>query len=196
MKKILRNIKTYFITSTIIVRWSLWHLIILTFLVISVFSPTNGTVFPLSPKCLFMAFCSFSLSLILLNLGVRPAFSDCTGDLPLSDCSQFRLRWRWVADSRWPASNADVTRPGGGFHTWAAQSQASPLTPQPNTALCYTSFFHPPSLLGGVLLDLQDPLLVADRRRLRRLQETGVGQSRPTATPWPEARPILQQARV
>ena len=62
-------------------------------------------------------------------------------------------------DSGWvPASGAaaDVTRPAGGFHTWAAaaQSQASLLTTQPNTALSLISLLllllqpHPLSLGG------------------------------------------------
>ena len=79
-------------------------------------------------KCLFLlAFSSSALTPQLVglasslevdlcvNLYGRVAFSDWPADLPLSDCSQFRLR-RWVGGAA-RAAAADVTRPAGGFHT-------------------------------------------------------------------------------
>ena len=68
----------------------------------------------------------------------------------LSDCSQFRLRWvPWVASA---GTAADVTRPAGGFHTWAAQSQASLLTTQPIRRCCSLSYPTPSSSSSTPLL--------------------------------------------
>ena len=77
------------------------------------------------------------------------AFSDCTGDLPLSDCSQFRPGGWWVAHSA-----ADVTRPAAAAaftrELVLPQSQASLLTTQLNSALslslCYPIPSKPSSL--------------------------------------------------
>ena len=114
---------------------------------------------------------------------VSVAFSDCTRDLPLSDCSQFGVGGSRLLLLRW------CNRTG----RWLSHVRSCTIS-------SVTTYYTTDSVIkarappGPQVLDVKQGETrqgvggLGRERRLRRLQETGVGQSKvghPTATATP-----------